>query len=180
MPLLELSAQIYQLLQSHNGSLPLFSLPACYEAEFNKLETYSHGVPLEHFVTWINGVVLKSSPNGGCSKMLTWGTSASIEKCPVISFDEPSTTEVVLDRATSPAQLAAQLALFGREVVELLRGSTHCQIPFTKFIPSYHHHFGRQCRVASYGFTRLIDLLEAIPTVIQVHLHFSCLIIFIK
>jgi meiosis arrest female protein 1 len=167
MPLFELSAKIYQLLQSHNGSLPVFSLPACYEAEFGKMENYSHGVPLEHFVTWINGVILKSSPNGGCSKLLAWG-SAPVQQCPVGSFDEPCNTEVALDRATSPAQLAAQLSLFGREVVELLRGSNHCQIPFTKFIPSYHHHFGRQCRVASYGFTRLIDLLEAIPTVIQV------------
>ncbi|XP_059478006.1 meiosis regulator and mRNA stability factor 1 isoform X2 [Neocloeon triangulifer] len=166
--LLEFSSQIYQLLQSHNGSMSLFSLPLCYEAEIGKLETYSHGVPLEHLVTWVHGVVLKSSPNGGCSKMLCWGESTPAHQCPVQSFDEPCTTEVALDRATSPAQLAAQLALFGREVVELLRGATHCQIQFTKFIPSYHHHFGRQCRVASYGFTRLIDLLEAIPTVIQV------------
>ncbi|CAB3364342.1 Hypothetical predicted protein [Cloeon dipterum] len=166
--LLEFSAEIYQLLQSHNGSLPLFSLPACYESEIGKMEAYPHGVPLEHMVTWVHGVVLKSSPNGGCSKLLCWGTGTPIQQCPVSSFDEPSTTEVALERATSPAQLAAQLALFGREVVELLRGANHCQIQFTKFIPSYHHHFGRQCRVASYGFTRLIDLLDAIPTVIQV------------
>ena len=29
------------------------------------------------------------------------------------------------------------------------------QMPFHKFIPSYHHHFGRQCRVADYGYTKL-------------------------
>lgn len=37
-----------------------------------------------------------------------------------------------------------------------------------KFIPAYHHHFGRQCRVADYGYTKLVDLFEAIPHVIQV------------
>jgi meiosis arrest female protein 1 len=41
-------------------------------------------------------------------------------------------------------------------------------IPFGKFIPAYHHHFGRQCRVSDYGFTKLIDLFEALPSVVQV------------
>ena len=39
---------------------------------------------------------------------------------------------------------------------------------FSKFIPYYHHHFGRQCRVADYGFTKLIELFEAIPHVVKV------------
>ena len=39
---------------------------------------------------------------------------------------------------------------------------------FNKFIPSYHHHFGRQCRVADYGFTKLIELLEALSHTVQV------------
>jgi hypothetical protein len=41
-------------------------------------------------------------------------------------------------------------------------------LPFNKFIPAYHHHFGRQCRVADYGFTKLIELFEAIPTTIEI------------
>ena len=45
-------------------------------------------------------------------------------------------------------------------------------MPFHKFIPSYHHHFGRQCRVADYGYTKLKDLFEALPHVIQVRLTF--------
>ncbi|ELT96320.1 hypothetical protein CAPTEDRAFT_189894 [Capitella teleta] len=40
-------------------------------------------------------------------------------------------------------------------------------MPFNKFIPSYHHHFGRQCRVSNYGFTKLIDLFEAIPETVK-------------
>jgi hypothetical protein len=39
---------------------------------------------------------------------------------------------------------------------------------FNKFIPAYHHHYGHQCRVADYGFTKLIELFEAIPHVAKV------------
>jgi meiosis arrest female protein 1 len=35
-------------------------------------------------------------------------------------------------------------------------------MPFSKFIPSYHHHFGKQCRVSDYGFSKLAELFEAI------------------
>lgn len=61
-----------------------------------------------------------------------------------------------------------QLNQISREVVDLLKHAPNCQIPFSKFIPEYHHHFGRQCRVADYGYTKLIELLEAIPHVVQV------------
>jgi len=47
---------------------------------------------------------------------------------------------------TAAAPLAGQLALFSRELVDLLKTSTGCRMPFSKFIPAYHHHFGRQCR----------------------------------
>ena len=36
------------------------------------------------------------------------------------------------------------------------------------FFSAYHHHFGRQCRVADYGFTKLIELFETIPTIIEI------------
>ncbi|CAH8435644.1 unnamed protein product [Dicrocoelium dendriticum] len=58
--------------------------------------------------------------------------------------------------------------LFAVEVAELLGQTPRCRLLFSKFIPSYHHHFSRQCRVADYGFTKLIDLLEAVPHVIQI------------
>ncbi len=44
------------------------------------------------------------------------------------------------------APLAGQLALFSRELVDLLKAQPGCRMPFHKFIPSYHHFFGRQCR----------------------------------
>lgn len=39
---------------------------------------------------------------------------------------------------------------------------------FNKFVPAYHHHFGHQCRVSEYGFTKLIELFEAIPDIVQI------------
>lgn len=64
--------------------------------------------------------------------------------------------------------LSNQLSQFSRDVVELLRKFPQCKIPFSKFIPTYHHHFGRQCRVADYGYTKLMELFEAIPHIVQV------------
>lgn len=64
--------------------------------------------------------------------------------------------------------LANNLALLSRELVDLLKTCIHCTMSFNRFIPAYHHHFGRQCRVADYGFTKLIDLLEALPNIVQV------------
>ena len=44
---------------------------------------------------------------------------------------------------------------FGREVAELLRDCDKYSLPFTAFVPSYHHYFGRQCRLSNYGFTKV-------------------------
>ena len=57
---------------------------------------------------------------------------------------------------------------FANDVVDLLRHSPHYRMSFSKFIPAFHRHLGRQCRVASYGFTKLIELFEAIPYAVQV------------
>lgn len=57
---------------------------------------------------------------------------------------------------------------FGKEVVDLLRHQPHFRMPFSKFIPTYHHHFGRQCKLTYYGFSKLMELFEAIPEVLQV------------
>lgn len=52
--------------------------------------------------------------------------------------------------------------------MDLLRHQPHFRMPFNKFIPCYHHHFGRQCKLAYYGFTKLLELFEAIPDVLLV------------
>jgi meiosis arrest female protein 1 len=136
------------------------------------LQADEKGVSVEHLVTWVQGVILKSSPNGGCAKMLTWGNKETnyYHISSTASEDSSSSdiAQALPERSTSPSYLAAQVNLFGREIVELLRASTNCQIPFVKFIPAYHHHFGRQCRVSGYGYTKLVELLDALPHVVQV------------
>jgi hypothetical protein len=73
-----------------------------------------------------------------------------------------------LGRFCASPMMTQQLSQFSREVVDLLKHSPQCRMPFSKFIPAYHHHFGRQCRVADYGYTKLMELFEAIPHIVQV------------
>ncbi|XP_070163124.1 meiosis regulator and mRNA stability factor 1 isoform X2 [Polyergus mexicanus] len=149
-----LESRMEELLASHNGILPLPSLPNCYEAEFKeKLEIVEHGVPLEHLVSCLSSIELRQDI--GSVKYLVWVGRKDHES----NQDE--------NKCVSPS-LANQLALFSRELVDLLKTAPHCQLPFNRFIPAYHHHFGRQCRVADYGFTKLIDLLEALTHTVQV------------
>lgn len=51
---------------------------------------------------------------------------------------------------------------------------------FCRLIPAFHHHFGRQCRVADYGFTKLPDLLAALSNTIVVSIRFFKLYIIIN
>ncbi|XP_067208207.1 meiosis regulator and mRNA stability factor 1 isoform X2 [Linepithema humile] len=149
-----LESRMQLLLASHNGILPLPSLPNCYEAEFKKpLEIVENGVPLEHLVSCLSSVEVRQDI--GSVKYLVWIGKKDNDN----NHDET--------KCVSPP-LANQLALFSRELVDLLKTAPHCQLPFNRFIPAYHHHFGRQCRVADYGFTKLIDLLEALTHTVQV------------
>ena len=63
---------------------------------------------------------------------------------------------------------SGNLAIFCREVRNLLRSKPNCMIAFSKFVPAYHNHYGRQCCVYQFGYTKLIELLEAIPHVVQI------------
>ena len=139
------------------NSLPPFdesSLPNCYEEEFKEpLEVDDSGVPLEHLVSCLPSIDLRQGI--GSVKYVIWNAN----KPPDDSHEEA--------KGLSPS-LINQLTLFSRELVDLLKTAPHCQLPFNRFIPAYHHHFGRQCRVADYGFTKLIDLLESLTHTVQV------------
>lgn len=83
-----------------------------------------------------------------------------------VNDDEQQTNK----NSSSGAQSAQSdnLSIFCREVRNLLRSRPNCMIPFSKFVPAYHNHYGRQCCVYQFGFTKLIELLEAIPHVVQI------------
>lgn len=61
---------------------------------------------------------------------------------------------------------------FALDVIDLLKHAPQYGILFNKFVPAYHHHFGHQCRVSDYGFTKLIELFEAIPDIVKVKILF--------
>lgn len=150
--------RVHSLLQSHSGSLPLPSFSHCYGAQFGPLEIEESGVPLEHLVSCVSGTELYQGV--GCVKYLRWASGGDND-----AANDTDGSSVVSN--VSPP-LAGPLALFSRELVDLLKTAPNCQISFNRFIPAYHHHFGRQCRVADYGYTKLMPLLEALPNIVQV------------
>lgn len=150
--------QVHSLLQTHEGTVPLLSFPDCYAAEFGGLEVVQGdhgGVPLEHFITCIPGVNITTAQNG--VKVVKW----------IHNKPPPPNTDPWLLRSKSPVG-NPQLIQFSREVIDLLKNQPSCVIPISNFIPSYHHHFAKQCRVSDYGYSKLIELLEAVPHVLQI------------
>ncbi|KAM5227721.1 meiosis regulator and mRNA stability factor 1 [Ctenodactylus gundi] len=150
--------QVHGLLQTHEGTVPLLSFPECYAAEFGDLEVVQEnqgGVPLEHFITCIPGVNIATAQNG--VKVVKW----------IHNKPPPPNTDPWLLRSKSPVG-NPQLIQFSREVIDLLKNQPSCVIPISSFIPSYHHHFAKQCRVSDYGYSKLIELLEAVPHVLQI------------
>ncbi|XP_036923669.1 meiosis regulator and mRNA stability factor 1 isoform X6 [Sturnira hondurensis] len=150
--------QVHSLLQTHEGTVPLLSFPDCYAAEFGELEILlenRRGVPLEHLITCVPGVNIATAQNG--VKVVKW----------IHNKPPPPNTDPWLLRSKSPVG-NPQLIQFSREVIDLLKNQPSCVIRINNFIPSYHHHFAKQCRVSDYGYSKLIDLLEAVPHVLQI------------
>ncbi|XP_063199881.1 meiosis regulator and mRNA stability factor 1 isoform X2 [Chroicocephalus ridibundus] len=150
--------QVHSLLQTHEGTVPLLSFPDCYMSEFNDLEIVPEGqggVALEHLITCVPGVNIATAQNG--IKVIKW----------IHNKPPPPTTDPWLLRSKSPVG-NPQLIQFSREVIDLLKSQPSCVIPVSKFIPTYHHHFAKQCRVSDYGYSKLMELLEAVPHVLQI------------
>lgn len=154
-----LASEVHTLLQSHEGTLPLLSFPDCYAAKFSPLqlgnETLEGGVPLEHIITCVPSITIVTAQNG--FKIIKW-----IHNKPPAPNSEPW-----IQRCKSPVG-NPQLIQFSREIIDLLKSQPSCIMPIGKFIPSYHHHFAKQCRVSDYGYSKLLELLEAVPHVLQI------------
>ncbi|GAB1598641.1 meiosis regulator and mRNA stability factor 1-like, partial [Argonauta hians] len=160
----KLSSDTKVLLEKHGGSIPLMSFPVCYSMEIHPLEIFNNdGVNLEHLISTIGGVKIISGKTG--VKKVQYSEKSNITPSQLSSSND---TGDYLSVPASNCSLSQQLCQISREVVELLKNSPNCQIAFSKFIPEYHHHFGRQCRVSDYGYTKLVELLEAIPHVLQI------------
>ncbi|KAL6110521.1 marf1 [Pungitius sinensis] len=159
MSLSTIASEVHSLLQSHEGTLPLLSFPDCYAAKFSLLqlgnETLEGGVPLEHLITCVPSITIVTAQNG--FKVIKW-----IHNKPPAPNCEPW-----IQRCKSPVG-NPQLIQFSREIIDLLKSQPSCLMPMSKFIPSYHHHFAKQCRVSDYGYSKLLELLEAVPHVLQI------------
>uniref|UniRef100_A0A182JXH4 HTH OST-type domain-containing protein n=1 Tax=Anopheles christyi TaxID=43041 RepID=A0A182JXH4_9DIPT len=140
MTINQLQSIVYSLLKSHKNDIPVASILYCIEHELQvKIVSNDDGVPLEHLLCCIRGVQIAN--NNAWSVNLRY-----MPKSPSNEF----------------------LQQISREVVELIKMSPKSTMKFTRFIPAYHNHFGKQCRVADYGYTRLIELFEALAPVVQV------------
>ncbi|KAI0979339.1 hypothetical protein GJ496_000664 [Pomphorhynchus laevis] len=83
----------------------------------------------------------------------------NINKCGIISRKATVTL--------SNEQLEV-LNSFREDIKELLSLSENFSMAFHQFVPAFHHHTRHQCRVESYGFSKLIDLLNAVRDVVTV------------
>ncbi|XP_072124922.1 meiosis regulator and mRNA stability factor 1 isoform X1 [Mobula birostris] len=150
--------QVHSLLHTHEGTVPLLSFLDCYASEFTVLKMVEEGeggVPLEHLITCVPGVNIVTAQNG--IKVVKW----------VHNNPPPPNADLCLLRCRSPVG-NPQLIQFSREIIDLMKNQAHCVISQHKFIPTYHHHFGKQCRVSDYGYSKLMELLEAVPHVLQI------------
>nr|XP_006007676.1 PREDICTED: meiosis arrest female protein 1 isoform X1 [Latimeria chalumnae]XP_014351048.1 PREDICTED: meiosis arrest female protein 1 isoform X1 [Latimeria chalumnae] len=150
--------QVHSLLQTHEGTVPLLSFPDCYAAEFTLLEMVQEGeggVPLEHLITCVPGVNIVTAQNG--IKVVKW----------IHNKPPPPNADPWLLRSKSPVG-NPQLIQLSREVIDLFKNQPCCIMQVSKFIPTYHHHFAKQCRVSDYGYSKLMELLEAVPHVLQI------------
>lgn len=161
MSITQLQSLVYSLLKSHKNDIPVASVLYCIEHELQiKIIPNENGVPLEHLLCCIRGVQIANNSYG--IKVLSW-----------MDHEQNSTKDnddawAVNLRYMPKSPSNEFLQQISREVVELIKMSPKSTMKFTRFIPAYHNHFGKQCRVADYGYTRLIELFEALSPVVQV------------
>lgn len=181
MAVAEVRSIIYMLLKNHKGDIPIASLVYCIEAVVKvRVDRNEKGVNLEHLISCVNGVQILSNKFG--IKILSWlGTEAAAANLvqpptnvPALTYGGPgngnSNYEEMknVQHYTKFANITDPFAQISREIIELVKMSPKSMMKFSRFIPAYHNHFGKQCRVADYGYTKLIELFEALTDVVQV------------
>lgn len=151
---------IYALLKNHKGDIPIASIVHCIQSELQlNLERDENGVNFEHLISCVSGIQITSNKFG--IKILNWLHSDTVAK-------ENSGEESGINRFSKYGNIPDSFSQVSREIVELIKLSPKSTLKFSRFIPAYHNHFGKQCRVADYGYTKLIDLFEALSLVVQV------------
>lgn len=141
-----ITERIQYLMQSHKGRLPLASLEHCYTSRFGPMPiSETEGVALEHLIACLPGMEIIQTQ--ASHKFLTYSNA----------------TEKPVER--SRINLSGGLT---SQLLELLKASPRATLSFASFIPAYHRRFGKQFRLSDFGYTKLLDLLESMPHVVQV------------
>lgn len=189
---------VYDLLKRHKGDIPVASLVYCVEAELGlQIERNESGVNLEHLISCVNGVHITTNKFGikilswlAASSVIGTGTSSAASAASnagggmlgyatddgqLVSHQphghQPHGQQQMMmmgNRYTKFANVADPFGQISREIVELVKMSPKSTMKFSRFIPAYHNHFGKQCRVADYGYTKLIELFEALHGIVQI------------
>uniref|UniRef100_A0A6P4EIX2 Meiosis arrest female protein 1 n=1 Tax=Drosophila rhopaloa TaxID=1041015 RepID=A0A6P4EIX2_DRORH len=174
MNISEIQKLIYPLLRAHPGDIPVATLVHCIKGQLKvSIIANESGVNLEHLVCCVQGIQIQVNNFG--IKILGW-LELSKEMVPpaAINSSSNSSSLSVSDRANSLGgsyfknSVTDPLFQISREVIELVKMSPKSTMKFNRFIPAYHNHFGKQCRVADYGYTKLIELFEALSSVVQI------------
>ncbi|XP_037731792.1 meiosis regulator and mRNA stability factor 1-like [Drosophila subpulchrella] len=172
MTISEIQKLIYPLLKVHPGDIPVATLIHCIEGQLNvSITANEKGVNLEHLVCCVQGIQIQANNFG--IKILNWlEPSKELSSSSAIYVSSNLSSHSAIDRANSGSYyknfVADPLLQISREVIELVKLSPKSTMKFNRFIPAYHNHFGKQCRVADYGYTKLIELFEALSSVVQI------------
>ncbi|XP_055307961.1 meiosis regulator and mRNA stability factor 1-like [Sitodiplosis mosellana] len=156
---------MYALLKNHKNVIPIATIAHCIQADLNiSLERNESGVNFEHLISCVQGIQITSNKFSIKVLSLLNGNEMSPK-----SKESSISDEVLLpNRYSKYGNVSDSFAQISREIIELIKLSPKATLKFSRFIPAYHNHFGKQCRVADYGYTKLIDLFEALSQVVQV------------
>lgn len=170
---------VFALLKNHKDDIPIASLVYCIQGELNvKILKNENGVNLEHLLSCVNGVQITTNKFG--IKILSWlptnaaklaAATAAAASNSALSKDGGGATDEAVGgggRYSKFGNMSDTFSQISREIIELIKMSPKSMMKFSRFIPAYHNHFGKQCRVADYGYTKLIELFEALPSVVQI------------
>jgi meiosis arrest female protein 1 len=133
------ATDLIKVLKAQNGRrIKLSQFPAAYQVVFNKqFDIADYGVCYIDDIlkdVWEGTIIIK--PFGTNDK---W---------------------IEIPKRERNSEQIKRTNYFGTEVIRLLSTISNFELTFSKFIPSYHHYYNKQCRVLDYGFTKLIELLE--------------------
>ncbi|XP_022223062.2 meiosis regulator and mRNA stability factor 1 isoform X2 [Drosophila obscura] len=175
MTISEIQKLIYPLLKHHPGDIPVATLLHCIEDQLKvSIMANESGVNLEHLVCCVQGIQIQVNNFG--IKILGWlelnkemaSSIGAISCSSNLSSLNGSDRSNVSGGSYFKNSVADPLYQISREVIELVKMSPKSTMKFNRFIPAYHNHFGKQCRVADYGYTKLIELFEALSSVVQI------------